>query len=358
MNIQTMRPKDLSRFDIDAWLEYSCKGTGFDSPFFHPGYVAAMAEFRPHVEVSVIRSHGAAVGFFASERYCQHAAQPLGVKLADFQGVVGPRGVEISFDDLLDGTNLSCFHYDHWLADQTENESTMDVSASPFMDLGDGYEEYLARRRAAGSSLLSQTVRKQRKLEREIGPLTFTWNDSDPAALQYLWKWKAIQREQSQTVNILEFDWVRKFLTSLCQARVDGLQGVVSTLRIGDRIIAVHLGMHTASALHYWFPAYDADFGRYSPGSILLLRLAERCAEVGISRIDLGKGEDRYKDSFATGSISVAAGTADRYAMRSVVRSSFHRSKKWIKSSPLGSAAEIPKRVIRQWQTQTAMKDK
>jgi len=358
MNVQTISPLDLNQADTAAWLQMIGPGSAFESPFFHPSYVTEMARFRPQIELSVVRDGGRPVGFFAFERHGARTAKPLGLKLADFQGVVCPSGRRISIEELLSSAGLSCCHFDHWLTEQSADKYIMEVSGSPFMDLTSGYEEYLSQRRAAGSKLLSQTLRKRRKFEREVAPLTFTWNDIAPDALELLWQWKAAQRERTQSVNILDYEWVRSFLTSLCDADCSGAQGVVSTLRADGRIIAVHLGLHSHSTLHYWFPAYDTEFQRYSTGSILLLELAQECASRGISRINLGKGEDRYKDSFASGAISVATGTVDRVAMRRLVRSSLYAAKTWIKASPLQSAAQIPKRIIRRWQTQRAMQVK
>lgn len=358
MNVHTIRPRDLAPTDVAAWLAMVRPGSAFESPFFHPGYVTTMARFRPQVEVAVVRDSGRPAGFFAFERHGACTARPLGLKLADFQGVVCPDGSRISLEVLLSSTGLSCCHFDHWLAAQSEDTFIMEVSGSPFMDLKSGYENYLSQRRSAGSKLLSQTLRKRRKFEREVAPLTFTWNDSDPKALELLWSWKATQRQRTQSVNILDYDWVRSFLSSLCHADCSGAQGAVSTLRADGRIIAVHLGLHSDSILHYWFPAYDAEFQRYSPGSILLLELAQECARRGMSRIDLGKGEDRYKGSFASGSILVATGTVDRVAMRRLVRSSLYAAKTWIKASPLQFAAQLPKRIVRRWQIEKAMQVK
>lgn len=357
MKFESYRPHELSREDIDVWKSLIGPGNAFDSPFFHPAYVMTMARFRPQIEITVLRDKGQAVGFLAFERH-RRKAQPLGIKLADFQGIVSAAHVHINHDELLRETGLVSCSFDHWLADQAPDEYTLEISKSPFIDVSVGYEEFLARRRAAGSNLISQTQRKERKLEREIGPLTFTWNDPDPAALERVWEWKSLQRDRTHTLNILEFEWVRAFLKELCLERGEGVQGIVSTLRLEDRIIAAHLGMHSDSVLHYWFPAFDAEFGRYSPGSILLLKLTEHCAQRGMSRIDLGKGDDRYKASFATGAIPMATGTADRSAVRQLIRSSVYRAKTWIKTSSLRSAAQIPKRAIGRWQTQKAMQTK
>ena len=47
--------------------------------------------------------------------------------------------------------------------------------------------------------------------------------------------------------------------------------GSAHDLRADGQLVAAHLGMRTATTLHYWFTAYSPDFQQYSPGRALLL---------------------------------------------------------------------------------------
>jgi CelD/BcsL family acetyltransferase involved in cellulose biosynthesis len=88
-------------------------------------------------------------------------------------------------------------------------------------------------------------------------------------------------------------------------------QGIVSSLYFGDRLAAVHFGFSSGNILHWWFPAYDTALGKYSPGMILLLETIRAAYGSGIARIQLGKGEERYKLSFMTGSRVLNESTID-----------------------------------------------
>jgi CelD/BcsL family acetyltransferase involved in cellulose biosynthesis len=356
MDFQVVRAEDLSQADLATWRSIVSGNDQFVSPFFHPDYTMILSEYRPNLEVAVLREREKAVGFFSFERHARTIGRPLGIRLADFQGVVVENGVSVCFDEVLRGAGLSACHFDHLLADQSPARQTFDTADSHFIDLSEGYKEYLSKRQAAGSGLIAQTLRKQRKLEREVGPITFRWRDTDPKAVELLWEWKEAQRRRTGTANILTYDWVRSFLNRIGQTEQNGVSGVVSTLRVNNKIIAVHLGMHTAKALHYWFPAYATDLGRYSPGSILLLRLAKECAVLGITRIDLGKGDERYKSSFASGSTSIATGVADCNNARHLMRLSLYRIASWTKTSPLWPVAKVPKRLLRLWQARHLMR--
>lgn len=358
MNIVAVRPQDLTTADLASWREIARREPLFASPFFDPVYTLLLAEYRPQVEVAVWRDGDRAVGFFPFERHARSVGRPLGIKLADFQGVIADPALQWTTEDLLDGARLTTCHFDHLLANQPLAKDALEQSPSPWMDVSRGYETYLDEVRSRGSKLISQFAPRRRKLERELGPVTFTWNDEDEAAMHALESWKSAQRERSKSFNVLELDWVRAFLTRLKTMDTDGFQGMISTLRANGQILAVHLGMRTPGALHYWFPSFDMNYQRYSPGSLLMLNIAEESARQGIGRVDLGKGDDPYKQSLANACDTVAEGAADRSRTRRLMRASVFRIHEWIKSSPLRKMALTPKRLILRWLAQSTMRTK
>jgi CelD/BcsL family acetyltransferase involved in cellulose biosynthesis len=94
----------------------------------------------------------------------------------------------------------------------------------------------------------------------------------------------------------------------LLGSREPGCTGTLSVLRAGGRPVAAHFGLRSERVLSYWFPAYDPNLARYTAGLGLLLRMAEESAGLGIRQIDLGRGQQRYKDEFATGELRIAQG--------------------------------------------------
>ena len=57
-----------------------------------------------------------------------------------------------------------------------------------------------------------------------------------------------------------------------------------------------HFGLRTATTLVGWFPAYDTEFARYSPGIVHHLHMAEHAAASGLLMVDMGKGGREYKE--------------------------------------------------------------
>ena len=91
---------------------------------------------------------------------------------------------------------------------------------------------------------------------------------------------------------------------------------MLSTLHFGDTLVAAHFGLRSGTVLHWWFPVYDPAFAGFAPGWIMLRELAMAAPELGLDRIDLGRGDDEYKRRARTGEIEVAAGDVTGSAVR------------------------------------------
>jgi CelD/BcsL family acetyltransferase involved in cellulose biosynthesis len=128
--------------------------------------------------------------------------------------------------------------------------------------------------------------------------------------------------------------------------------GVMSALYAGDRLAAVHLGIRTSQVLHIWFPTYSRDLEQYSPGLILLARLAQQAAARGITRIDFGPGEERYKQQFKSGDTSLLIGGVDLRPGGTSLRRAWHSLNAWVRRSRYREYLEAPinaTRRYRQW---------
>ncbi|MBY0423377.1 MAG: GNAT family N-acetyltransferase, partial [Parvularculaceae bacterium] len=62
--------------------------------------------------------------------------------------------------------------------------------------------------------------------------------------------------------------------------------------------------------LAWWFNGYDEDLGAYSPGVLLIMEIAKAGAATGVSVIDFGRGEQRYKLSLANEHRALCEGSA------------------------------------------------
>jgi CelD/BcsL family acetyltransferase involved in cellulose biosynthesis len=102
---------------------------------------------------------------------------------------------------------------------------------------------------------------------------------------------------------------------SLTFARVavvetDDCRGLLSVLSAGERAVALFFGLIAHGGLSSWFLTYDRELSRYSPGRMMWQPLAEEAACRGITRLDLGYGQDQYKFGLADASYLVVGGAA------------------------------------------------
>ncbi len=318
-----------------------------DSPYFQPEFTEAVAAVRDDVEVAVLDHGSQTVGFFPFQRGRMNVGMPVGGKLSDFQAVIAEPDSGWNAAELVRGCRLASWQFDHLLAEQPSFLPYHNgVEPSPYIDLSCGLETYYARRRELGSELISQIQRKARKIQREVGPLRFVLHEPTASALQMLFHWKKEQHSETGVVDIFQYGWVVALLDRIRETQSPGFSGVLSTLYAGDELVAVHLGMRTRTVLHWWFPTYNREFSKYSPGLILLLHLAQAAASEGVQRIDLGKGPERYKYSLNSGSIAVAHGAVDCNVWLRGARTGWRTAKTWIKKSPLRGPARAPGRML------------
>jgi CelD/BcsL family acetyltransferase involved in cellulose biosynthesis len=77
------------------------------------------------------------------------------------------------------------------------------------------------------------------------------------------------------------------------------------------------------------------------------VRLAQEAASLGIQRIDLGKGPERYKQSLMSGADLVAEGSLDLRRVRGLARKTVHNARQLVRSSPLQRPIQRVVRGIR-----------
>lgn len=348
MKITVLAPDRLTPDHLAAWSRWQCANGGTDSPFFRPEYTCAVAAVRSDVAVAVLEEDGEPVGFFPFQRGRWGAGRPVGGKMTDFQGVVARPGLVWDAGELVRGCGLSAWDFDHLTVGQQpfcpHHYSTAD---SPYLDLSAGFAAYQAERNEAGSLLVKQTLRKARKLAREVGPLRLEFHSPDRHVLETLIRWKADQYERTRATNIFRFPWTRRLLEQVLHYSAETFAGVLSALYAGPQLVAAHLGLRSYGVMNWWFPTYDRNFGQYSPGLVLLMEFAQVAPSLGIRRIDLGKGEMDYKRRFMSGSMLVAEGSVAVHPVRRLWRWHWHRTRTWLRSSPLRSAARLAGRWTR-----------
>jgi CelD/BcsL family acetyltransferase involved in cellulose biosynthesis len=175
--------------------------------------------------------------------------------------------------------------------------------------------------------------RKARKLGREVGPVRLEVHVDDPAVLDQIIRWKSEQCRRANVYDFFSDEAAVRLVRDIANTRVDGFEGLVSVLYAGDSIAAAHMGMRADQVLHWWFPGYEHSLSKYSPGGILLLELAQEIAELGVTTLDLGKGDDSYKLSFMTGAVPLIEGAVDVPSAPALIRRTCIKGERWLRRS-------------------------
>jgi len=353
MQVELIRSQALGEERLGEWIALQRSNPHLDSPYFCPEFTQAVASVRDDVEIAVLRDAGETIGFFPFQRTTRSVGKPVGGRLADFQGVIAGPDAAWNAHELIDACGLSAWSFDHLLASQAAFEpDSWGTAVSPYIDLSNGFEEFRKAKRKAGGRELDQALRKSRKLSREVGPLRFEADLDDDQVFDTLLHWKSEQYQRTRLADVFAFDWTVALLQQLRTTRTDDFQGLLSGVYAGDRLVAVHFGIRSGAVLHYWFPAYDREFMKYSPGLVLLAEICQAVEDLGIRRVDLGKGTEQYKTSFMTGTTLLAEGAVENRLVSKLVRKGWHDVRAWVRSSRLSGPAQVPAawiRPLREW---------
>ncbi|WP_405679581.1 GNAT family N-acetyltransferase [Streptomyces sp. NBC_01511] len=319
-----MRPGELDADQIERWRELRALSGAPANPFMEPEFTRAVGRVRPGARVAIVEGQGETVGFFPYERGPLGQGRAIGFGVSDSQGPVLSPEHTLTAGELLRGCSLASWEFDNLEAGQTlfVPDATEEFD-SPVIDIGQGYEAYEAALRAGSPKFFRTTTAKERRLARQAGEVRFVFDERDPAALRTLMEWKSAQYRRTGRRDRFAKEWIRALVRQLAADRTadrkPGCSGVLSVLYVADRPVAAHFGLRSRTVLSCWFPAYDTDFAKYSPGLILHLRMAEAAAGAGIGLLDLGRGTAEYKNALKTGDLRVHEGASVRRGPRAAL---------------------------------------
>lgn len=319
MDITVHRPGTLTAADRAAWTAMQAKAHLHGSPelanpFLAPEFALAVSRCRSGVRIAVVREDGEPAAFLPFQRTATGVGRAIGLGLSDSQGLVHRPGFEGESRELLRGCGLKVFEFDHLVGGRQPFEGfAAGRFPSPVMDVDQGYEHYLTQLRARSPKFTRTTLAKERKLGREHGELRYVHDERDPESLRVLMAWKSAQYRRTGRSDRFAHPWITGLVRQLFHTSSPGAGGLLSVLYAGERPVAAHFGLRSERVLACWFPAYDTEFAKYSPGLVLHLRMAHAAAADGIAYLDLGRGQKDYKDSLKTRDTEVFEGWATRH---------------------------------------------
>jgi CelD/BcsL family acetyltransferase involved in cellulose biosynthesis len=351
MKATIVRPRDLGAAELAAWREIQRRSVDLGNPFLFPEFALAVDRVRSDARVAVIEDAGETAAFLAFQQGRVGIARPIGAGVSDQQALIHSPESDFDVGALLAASGISVWEFDHLVGSQLGRVGG-DVRAvpSPVIDVSNGYGPYLAERQCVSKKIIKSTLAKHRRLEREVGPIRFEFDAHDRATLELLMRWKSAQYRRTGRRDRFAIDWIERLVRDLFETRSPGCVGTLSVMYAAERVVVAHFGLRSDSALSCWFPAYDVGLARYSPGLSLHLKMAEAAATAGFRYLDLGKGDEAYKESLKTGDVPIGEGWIDRPSAvalaRRVQRTPRRAAFKLISSHP--ALRHAARKVLRQ----------
>ncbi|MEU1306386.1 GNAT family N-acetyltransferase [Streptomyces shenzhenensis] len=313
MDITIHRPEELTETHLGAWHRAMDASPEYANPFLAPEFALGIGRHRGGARVAVLHEAGQPVGFLPYERTALGTGRAIGLGLSDCQALVHRPGVSWDVRELLRACGLSIFEFDHLVAEQRPFAGHMTgLFASPVIDVKPGDGGYAQWLRGAYPGLARTTLKKERRIGRDVGEVRFVFDERDPRMLRRLMRWKSAQYRRTGRMDRFARPWIVDLTEHLFRVREEHFTGVLSVLYAGDRPVAAHFGPRSSTVLAAWFTAYDPDLHYYSPGLMMHLRTTEAAGRHGVTLVDLGRGDKEYKDWLKTRELCVGEGFATR----------------------------------------------
>jgi len=146
--------------------------------------------------------------------------------------------------------------------------------------------------------------RKGRKLATRYGPTRMATPvraaDIAPVFNAFLAQ-RAVRFAAMGVANVFAGSAMNGFLREVAEPGTEGGRPVLQfhAMMAGDAVCATYAGLSQNGHFSCFVNSVDLDeFGKYSPGELILSGLIEHCCKEGLTGFDLGMGKERYKLSW------------------------------------------------------------
>lgn len=348
MQVDCRKPSELTDAERGAWRAFVQAEATLASPYFALEFAECCEEARDDTRVLVVREHGAITGFLPFQAGRLGFARPLAGPLGDAQGVIAPQPATADPAAWLALAGIPVFDFHSALASQRGFADVADTpDGSWMMDLTDGFDAWQAHRKSVNAKAMRNIATRFRRLEAHEESHSFVMADYQDDVFETMVRLKRAQYHRTGVFDVFSVGWTGRLLKAILRRKGDYFSGVSSSLRVGDRIIAVHVGMASDRLCHYWFPAYEPDHSGLSPGVLLLVEMARIAAAMGHLGVELGPGDYGFKKDLSSSQVGLVGGRFTTRSLRGALARSSHAFAESCARAPLGPAGRLPERALR-----------
>lgn len=321
MRISLKKLSELAGEEIRQWDHLLEHATPYTSPFLSHAFCRAVDEVCGNVKVLQFETPDRIAGFLPFQlrkgRSLLGHAQKVGAEMSDCFGAIGMSGVQFGPEEILNAARISSLRFDHGNSEmcpfqfsEREEQKGLRVHAT-------GHANFIDGLKAADKHFVKTVSRAEAALASTLGPISFRWNTDNPFRdLSHLISVKRQQFRRTNKPDNLRKGWQSALLQRLvCRPEGRNCEPILSTLYGGQTWLASNLSLRCGNVLHIWFPAYNVNYRRYSPGHLLFFKLIGAGLDRGLTFFDFGEGEAAYKKKYRGESYSLWKGAIARKSL-------------------------------------------
>lgn len=307
LKIEVVRPTELNLAERRLWQSFRGASPHLASPYFDLRYALAAGASAPEAQVAILHRRGAIAGFFPFQKR-RGAIQPLGAPLTDYHGVLAAPGEAIDLHGVVKALGGGDYRFTGLAGADGAGASDLTRHRAMIADLGGGFDAYIEGRQAAHPRFFKGRRRNVRAIERDLGPLDFTWSRRDDELLDYIIAMKRAQYRRTGQHDIFACGWTERMVREIGRSTDPDFGLGLAVLRAGDWIVSAEAALISGGAYHLWLPVYEPGFARYGPGMLMTLRTLEAVAAAGVTQVGFGRDDADYKAYFADPADTVLEG--------------------------------------------------
>lgn len=332
-----VRFADLSDDDVSVWKSIISNDIALSSPFFEPVFTRVVSEVRDDVWIILGRENGELKLIWPIQK-TGRVAEPVGAPFSDYHGPILAPGSEFDPEEMINAVGLNVLRMTGVHDPSCRlHEYAQEFDGAFLVDVREGAQAYFDKQRELYSRHAKKQRRIKRKMEREVGDISFEFDDRSPDHFATLMSWKQRQYHETGRHNVLGPAWVQNMLRKLWESEDVSCKGYLHTLTHEGRLVAAEYNLGNASTIHGWVPSYDPEFHSYSPGNMLQDFIIEGMEQYGLVFYDLGVSAGHYKKYYVDYQIPVIRGSLRSHSVVSTISGANERL--WLKLED----AHIPK---------------
>ena len=358
MRTRIVSIEDMTAREIVLWNSWACQNGQLVSPYLRFEFAETVARTRQDVRVAILEDEGGLAGFFPHHAPSGGVIRPVGAPMSDYQGIIARPDAQFDLNRIVRDCGTSALVFDNWHDPKGGiAAASQERDGSVIVDLAEGADAYFQAQSTLHKDHFKKTARRLRAAERDFGPVRVELGDPKGEAFAQLQAWKSEQYTTTGKLDVFSIGWVQDVLRDLRRREGQEFSGLTAALWFGDRLAAVEFGLVAGDVYHSWFPAYDPELARYSPGLLLLHGLFEQAGTRGLKRIDLGRGGSHYKKYYASYEVPLDQGRLLVPGLAAAGIRSWEMAERLAGLMP-ERLANLPVRLRRRWSQVSAFQPK